>query len=209
MGRAVSGSPLMIPHGILHVDEKGEVDQSIGLPDELLSGATRYGFEGITTTGSGDHLVLWMAVQREWADDAKGMVKLVSYRPKDKAWGAVHYPLDKAEGGWVGLSKITAKGDFMYIIERDNQIGAAARTKKLYRIPIAQMVPGEIGKELPVVSKEMVRDLLPDLRASGGHTLEKIEGFTIDVSGEGFAVTDNDGVNDSNGETLFWSLGKL
>ena len=26
---------------------------------------------------------------------------------------------------------------------------------------------------------------------------------------EGFAVTDNDGVNDSNGETLFWSVGRF
>ena len=157
----------MIPHGILHVNDKGEIDQSIGLPDELLRGATRFGFEGITFTGSGDDLVLWMAVQREWADDEKGMVKLLSYKPKDKAWGAVHYPLDKGEEGWIGLSEITANGDFIYVIERDNQIGAAAKTKKLYRIPKAQMVPGEIGKTLPVVNKELVRDLLPDLLTTG------------------------------------------
>jgi hypothetical protein len=199
----------MIPHGILHVNDKGEIDQSIGLPDELLRGATRFGFEGITFTGSGDDLVLWMAVQREWADDQEGMVKLLSYKPKDKTWGAVHYPLDKGEEGWIGLSEIVANGDFIYVIERDNQIGAAAKTKKLYRIPKAQMVPGEIGKTLPVVSKELVRDLLPDLLTTGGYALEKVEGFTIDASGEGFAVTDNDGVNDSNGETLFWSVGKF
>ena len=39
--------------------------------------------------------------------------------------------------------------------------------------------------------------------------LDKVEGFTIDASGEAFVVTDNDGVNDSNGETLFWSVGKF
>ena len=121
----------------------------------------------------------------------------------------MHYPLDKGEEGWIGLSEIVANGDFIYVIERDNQIGAAAKTKKLYRIPKAQMVPGEIGKTLPVVSKELVRDLLPDLLTTGGYALEKVEGFTIDASGEGFAVTDNDGVNDSNGETLFWSVGKF
>ena len=123
-----------------------------------------------------------MAVQREWADDEKGMVKLLSYKPKDKAWGAVHYPLDKGEEGWIGLSEITAHGDFIYVIERDNQIGAAAKTKKLYRISKTQMVPGEIGKTLPVVNKELVRDLLPDLLTTGGYALEKVEGFTIDAS---------------------------
>lgn len=199
----------MIPHGILHVNEKGEIDQTIGLPDELLRGATRFGFEGITVTGTGDDAVLWMAVQREWADDEKGTVKLVSYAPKDKAWGAVRYPLEKAGEGWVGLSEITAHGDFVYIVERDNQIGQAARIKRLYRVAASEMVPGKIGEALPMVKKELVRDLLPDLLMTGGYALEKVEGFAVDAAGEGFVVTDNDGVNDSNGETLFWSIGKL
>jgi alkaline phosphatase len=199
----------MVPHGILHVNAKGEIDQTIGLPDELLRNATRFGFEGITVTGTGDDIVLWMAVQREWADDEKGTVKLVSYKPKDKAWGAVRYPLEKAEEGWVGLSEITAHGDFVYIVERDNQIGQAAKIKRLYRVAKAEMVPGKIGEPLPLVKKELVRDLLPDLLATGGYALEKVEGFAIDAAGEGFAVTDNDGVADSNGETLFWSVGKM
>lgn len=199
----------MIPHGILHVNDKGEIDQSIGLPDELLRGATRFGFEGITVTGSGDDTMLWMAVQREWGDDEKGTVKLLSYKPKDKEWGAVRYPLETAEEGWVGLSEITAHGDFVYIVERDNQIGQAAKIKRLYRVAMAEMVPGKIGDALPLVKKELVRDLLPDLVATGGYALEKVEGFAIDAAGEGFAVTDNDGVNESNGETLFWSIGKM
>ena len=199
----------MIPHGILHVNDKGEIDQSIGLPDELLRGATRFGFEGITVTGSGDDTMLWMAVQREWGDDEKGMVKLLSYKPKGKEWGAVRYPLETAEEGWVGLSEITAHGDFVYIVERDNQIGQAAKIKRLYRVAKAEMVPGKIGDALPLVKKELVRDLLPDLVATGGYALEKVEGFAIDAAGEGFAVTDNDGVNESNGETLFWSIGKM
>ena len=206
---ASEGGDQMIPHGILHVNDKGEIDQSIGLPDELLRGATRFGFEGITVTGSGDDTMLWMAVQREWGDDEKGMVKLLSYKPKDKEWGAVRYPLETAEEGWVGLSEITAHGDFVYIVERDNQIGQAAKIKRLYRVAKAEMVPGKIGDALPLVKKELVRDLLPDLLATGGYALEKVEGFAIDAAGEGFAVTDNDGVNESNGETLFWSIGKM
>ena len=43
---------------------------------ELLAHQTRFGLEGITTVGEGDDLTLVMAIQREWADDPKGQVKL-------------------------------------------------------------------------------------------------------------------------------------
>ena len=196
----------VVPHAIYHVNAKGAIKQEIGLPPELLAGEIRFGFEGITKVGD----VLWMAVQREWGDDAKGMVKLVAYNLESEEWGAVSYPLDApAEGAWMGLSEITAQGDWVYIVERDNQIGAAAVSKKLYRVPAAAMVPAALGGELPVVTKELVRDLLPDLAALNGYTMDKIESFAIDAAGVGFVMTDNDGVDDSSGETLFWSIGAL
>ena len=95
--------------------------------------------------GNGDDTTLWMAVQREWGTDEKGFVKLVSYNPKSKEWGAVRYPLDKTEAGWVGLSEITAQGEHVYIVERDNHIGEKAKIKKLYRVAIADLKPGKIG----------------------------------------------------------------
>ena len=106
-----------------------------------------------------------MAVQREWKDDEKGFVKLVSYKPASEEWGAVRYPLEKAEEGWVGLSEITVHGDYAYIIERDNLIGQAAKLKKIYRVALADLKPAKLGGELPVVKKEEVRDLIPDLKA--------------------------------------------
>lgn len=39
--------------------------------------------------------------------------------------------------------------------------------------------------------------------------MDKIEGFAIDAAGVGFAVTDNDGFDDSNGETLYCPTGKM
>lgn len=45
--------------------------------------------------------------------------------------------------------------------------------------------------------------------ALNGYAAEKIEGFAIDAAGEGWVVTDNDGVDDSSGETLFWSIGMV
>ncbi|GAA4181205.1 esterase-like activity of phytase family protein [Shinella granuli] len=200
----------LVSHAILHVDEKGEIQKEIAIPAALRAGETRFGFEGITSVGEGDDKVLWMAMQREWGDDEKGFVKLVSYKPSSKEWGAVRYPLEKTESGWVGLSEITVHGDHAYIIERDNLIGQAARLKKLYRVALADLKPAALGGELPVVRKEEVRDLIPDLKAAtNGFVVDKVEGFAIDAAGNGFVVTDNDGVDDSSGETLFFGIGPM
>ncbi len=203
-------SDRLIPHAIYNVNDKGEIKAEIALPEALLANEIRFGFEGITVAGDW----LWMAVQREWKDDPAGMVKLVGYNTAEETWGAVHYPLDAlpegaAEGAWMGLSEITVKGDWVYIVERDNQVGAAAATKKLYRVSVAAIVPAELGGALPVVTKELVRDMLPDLAVLNGYTAEKVEGFAIDSAGTGWVVTDNDGLADSSGETLFWSIGKV
>ncbi|OHV72135.1 esterase-like activity of phytase family protein [Ensifer sp. LCM 4579] len=202
-------SDKLYSHAILHVNKKGEIKQEIALPEELRANEIRFGFEGIAALGKGDDLTLWMAVQREWKDDEKGLVKLVSYKPATKEWGAVRYQLDKSEEGWVGLSEIAVHGEYAYVIERDNQIGEAAKIKKLYRVPLAELKPAALGGELPVVTKEEVRDLIPDLKALNGYVVDKVEGFAIDAAGNGYVVTDNDGVDDSSGETLFFSIGAI
>ncbi|KQQ37629.1 alkaline phosphatase [Rhizobium sp. Leaf306] len=200
-------SAKFVGHGIYNVSAKGEIKSEIALPAELLAGETRFGLEGITTTGSGDDLTLWMAIQREWKDDPKGQVKLLSYKPKSKEWAAVRYPLEKTEKGWVGLSEITARGDYLYIIERDNLIGDNAKLKKLYRVAIADLKPAKLGGELPLVTKQEVHDFLPDLKnATNGYVVDKLEGFAFDKSGKAFAITDNDGVDNSSGETLFFPV---
>jgi len=199
-------SDKLIPHALYHVNDKGEIKEQVGLPEALLDSEIRFGFEGIAMADG----KLWMAVQREWQDDPKGMVKLVSYDPAEQVWGAVHYPLDApVEGAWMGLSELTVKGDWAYVIERDNQIADKAATKKLYRVKLADLKPAELGGTLPVVTKELVHDFLPDLAVTHGYAVDKIEGFAIDAAGAGWVVTDNDGVDDSSGETLFWTIGKV
>ena len=203
-------SDRLIPHALYRVDADGAIDEEVPFPAELLAEEIRFGAEGVTVVGTGDDTTLWIAMQREWKNDAKGVVKLVSYNPASGEWGAVNYPLEApAEGAWVGLSEITAHGDLVYIVERDNQIGSKAVLKALYSVPVAELVPGALGGELPTVTKTLVRDFVPDLTSTGGYVLDKVEGFAIDASGEGFAVTDNDGVDDSSGETMFWSIGAL
>lgn len=202
-------SDKLYSHAILRVNKKGEIKQEIGLPEELRANEIRFGFEGIATIGEGDDLTLWMAVQREWKDDEEGFVKLVSYKPATKEWGAVRYPLDKSDAGWVGLSEISVHGGYAYIIERDNLVGEAAKIKKLYRVALSDLKPAALGGELPAVAKEEVRDFIPELKALNGYVVDKVEGFAVDAAGNGYVVTDNDGVDDSSGETLFFSIGAI
>jgi hypothetical protein len=199
-------SDRLIPHALYHVDAEGVIRQEIALPEALLDQEIRFGFEGITKVGD----VLWMAIQREWQDDAENTVKLLAYNTESQEWGAVLYPKEAPAGaGWVGLSEITAHGDWVYIVERDNQVGGAAALKQITRVALAQMVPAALDGELPVVTKEVWRDLIPDLARWGGFTAEKVEGLAITADGEVFVSTDNDGVDDSSGETFFWSAGSV
>ena len=197
----------LTPHALFRVNAEGEIQDEIAFPVALLAGETRSGSEGIAAIGEGDDLTLWIAIQREWKDDEKGFVKLVSYKPASEEWAAVRYPLEAApEGGWVGLSEITINGDYAYVIERDNQIADKAELKAIYRVPVAELAGAELGGDLPTVTKELVRDLIPDLAANNGYVVDKVESFAIDADGTGYVITDNDGVDDSSGETFFWTI---
>ncbi len=195
---------------LLRVAADGTVEEEIVLPDVWADKAERFGFEGVAVTGDGADEIVWLAVQREWKDDPKGLVKIISYKPATKSWGALHYPLDKVENGWIGLSDLAAVGnDTFVVIERDNQFGAKAiKTLKSFSVKgLSPAAPG--ASSVPVVTKRAVRDLVPALAAGKGYVVDKVEGFTVDSAGNAFVVTDNDGVDGSNGETRFLRLGKL
>ncbi|WP_108261135.1 esterase-like activity of phytase family protein [Mangrovicoccus ximenensis] len=195
-----------IPHAIYKIGRDGEILEEVLIPEALAANEVRFGFEGIAKIGD----TLWMATQREWKDDPANTVKLVAYTPSTGEWGAVRYEKAEPQTGWVGLSEITLHGDYVYVVERDNQIGEAAVTKKIYRIPASDMVPAPLdGDDMPVVSKEEVRDLLGDLAATGGFVLDKVEGLAVTADGTAWVSTDNDGVDDHSGETMFFSIGKI
>ncbi|KQW77124.1 alkaline phosphatase [Devosia sp. Root413D1] len=199
-------SDRLTPHALYRVDADGKITEEVAFPEALLPNEIRYGAEGVTKVGD----TLWVAIQREWKDDPAGQVKLLGYNTKEKTWSAVRYPLEAAaEGAWNGLSEITAHGDYVYIVERDNQIALKAALKKLYRVPVSALVGAEIGGELPVVTKEEVRDFIPDLASNNGYVVDKVESFAIGADGTGYVISDNDGVADSSGETFFWSVGTI
>lgn len=193
----------LVPHAIYRVDADGEIDDYITLPAELMAVERRFGFEGITRVDD----MLYIAVQREWRDDPAGHAKVLSYDLEAEEWGVIHYPLTEPEAGWVGLSEIVAHGDFIYFIERDNQHDDRAVTKQITRVAMSameQMVA--LGETPAVLEPELVVDLLPYLTSTGGYVLDKVEGLAIAEDGTMWVSTDNDGVDDHSGETMFFSI---
>jgi hypothetical protein len=197
---------------LLRVNADGVLQETVKLPTAIRTHAVRFGLEGVTTTGQGADETVWLAVQREWKDDPKGMVKILSYRPSSGEWGLFHYPLTapRAAGAWVGLSEITAVGpETFWVIERDNLFGDDA-FKTIYSFSTAGMTPARPGQaNIPVLRKEQVADLVPALQQAHGTVLDKIESLAVDAMGQVFVITDNDGVDGSNGETQFLRLGRL
>ncbi len=59
------------------------------------------------------------------------------------------------------------------------------------------------------ITKTLVRDLLDDLKNTGGLVPEKIEGSAIMANGDVYIINDNDGVDDNSGETQLINLGKI
>ncbi|MCV2876535.1 esterase-like activity of phytase family protein [Rhodobacteraceae bacterium XHP0102] len=196
-------SDRLVPHAIYHIGADGAIEDYITLPNELLAVETRFGFEGITRVDD----MLYIAVQREWRNDPENHAKVLGYNLETEEWSVAHYPLTEASTGWVGLSEIVAHGDHLYFVERDNQLGDAAVTKLITRVSMDQMAAMvALGETAPVLSKEVVVDLLPYLTSTGGYVLDKVEGLAIAADGTMWVSTDNDGVDDHSGETMLFAI---
>ncbi|SUB02851.1 Uncharacterized protein conserved in bacteria [Pannonibacter phragmitetus] len=202
-----------VPHLLVKADADGKVTEEISLPEALVAQSKRFSFEGVAEFERGGKTLVVTAIQREWGDDAKGLVKLGIYNPADKSWGFVHYPLDKPKssaGGWMGLSEITHLGGERFaVLERDNQGGEFAAIKQVTVIDLAGIEPVALGGTLPVVEKTVKLDLIPALASTKGWLLDKPEGFAVTADGRMILVTDNDGVDDAPGETQIFTLGSV
>ncbi len=212
-GNPEHDNPLRQRSVLLKVAEDGTVEEEVHLPESVLEHAIRFGFEGVTATGSGEDERVVVAFQRAWGDDPENHAKLGVYQPASGEWGFVHYPLEAPKsprGGWVGLSEISAAGDDQYlVIERDNQPGEYSVIKTVRLISLDGVEPVPHGGELPVVEKGKSVDLLPAMHSTNGWIGDKPEGLVILQDGRVFMVTDNDGVDDAHGETIFIELGTL
>ena len=197
----------------MRVEADGTVVEGIELPPEVVDGATDSGLEGAAVTGTeaaGDEAV-WVVQQRPWENDAEGTVKIGAYDVASGEWAFAAYPLDAPEslaGGWVGLSEITVvPGVGVVVVERDNQLGQEAAVKRVYGIDPGSVEFVPAGEELPVLEKTLLRDLLPDLDAASISVPDKVESLAVTADGTVYIATDNDGVDENYGETVFLSLG--
>jgi len=203
--------PVETKNLLIRAAADGTVVETIELPAATNDLQRDNGFEGVAVTGEGADERVYVAFQREWVGDPDGLVRIGRFTPETGEWAFFHYPLDEPTspaGGWVGLSEIVALGDGAFaVIERDNQGGPDATIKRIYRFSTVGLAPQPEGGVFPVVEKTRVADLLPDLQATNGWVLDKLEGLTVAADGEVYVVTDNDGVDDATGETRFLRLG--
>ncbi len=198
---------------LVEVAADGTVTGEVELPAAVGALQRNNGFEGVAASGTGAAERVFVAFQREWDGDPSGYMRIGEYRPSSGAWRFFYYPLDAVEspaGGWVGLSEIVSAPDGrLLVLERDNAGGPDARIKRIYSVSIDGVEPKPQGEAFPVLGKELLVDLLPALRSTRGWTQEKVEGVGLGADGRLYVVTDNDGVDDNTGETVFLRLGRL
>jgi DNA-binding beta-propeller fold protein YncE len=198
-------------NALVRVSASGRVQERVSLPDDVAAGLGKWGIEGVagTVDRAGEHL--FVALQRGLTSDAGvgGYARIGRYDVATGEWTWFGYPLSRpsADGDWVGLSEITVvDGDTLAVLERDKLNGPAAALKAVYTVDLPKRDPRP--GTVQVLRKRLVIDVLPALRATDGWTQEKLEGLTIGGDGRVYAVTDNDGVQDATGETVFLDLGR-
>lgn len=214
-------APGGIENLVLKVDAAtGAVQAEIPLPAGLASKRRSNGIEGIAVTGTPGAEVVYVAIQRAWpaaGDTDKVNTKIGRYDVATGEWGFVHYPLQAQGGGdWIGLSEITVlpNGQFA-VIERDKGWGPTtgfnAELKAVYKLDLAaaEFRAYDDPNGLVTVGKSLLIDVLPALAKNSIWTAEKLEGFAVARDRSMYVVTDNDGLDDSPGETVFLKLGKL
>ncbi|MFJ9027390.1 esterase-like activity of phytase family protein [Streptomyces sp. NPDC102274] len=193
---------------LVRLDSDGKTRQVVPLPADIAAGLGGQGFEGVTaTTDRGGREVVWATLQREVKTDPAGIVRLGRYDVAAGTWSWYGYKIGSTTtpGDWIGLSEITVVGDKLAVIERDKLNGPSAKIKRVYTVDLPKSAAP--SGSLPVLPKKLAHDVLPDLRATNGWTQEKLEGLTVAGDGEVYAVTDNDGLDNATGETVFLRLG--
>jgi DNA-binding beta-propeller fold protein YncE len=196
-------------NALVRVSASGRVEQRVSLPDDVVAGLGKWGIEGVagTVNRTGEHL--FVALQRGLTTDdgVGGYARIGRYDVATAGWTWFGYPLSAptADGDWVGLSEVTVVDrDTLAVIERDKLNGPAAALKAVYTVDLPKRMSGAVT----MLDKRLAIDVLPALRATNGWTQEKLEGLTIGGDGRVYAVTDNDGVQDATGETVFLDLGR-
>jgi len=197
------------PNELLQVSADGAVVQRVGLPAEVADALGSNGLEGVALQPGSDPEVVWVALQVPATGDPAGVTRLGRYDVAAGTWSWLGYQLEPTPAGAREFVSevIAVDADTLAVIERDNRPGVFAQIKRVYAVSTAGLSPVATGEALPVAPKSLAVDLLPALQAPHGWVQEKVEGLAIGGDGQVYAVTDNDGVEDATGETVFLRLG--
>lgn len=191
---------------LVMVAADGSIENRVTLPSDIAAELGGQGIEGVAVDGDN----IWVALQRELESDPPGVVRIGRYSPDGDSWEWFGYQLETTDtdGDWIGLSEIAVYDGSLLVLERDKLNGPDAQVKAIYRVAIPDGSGVTSLTEAPdVLPKTLARNLLPDLQATNGFVQEKVEGFAIAGNGNLYVVTDNDGLDDANGETQFFDLG--
>lgn len=206
-------------NALLRLDRDGRIAETVPLPAEIAAKVGKWGLEGVTVTGKRRSEKVYVALQRPlWADstakkpgvDGASTARIGRYTPATGEWEWFGYRLESTSvaGDWLGLSEITAVDEnTLAVIERDKQNGITAAIKRVYTVEVPRRGATGLSAVTPL-RKRLAYDLLPALQRTNGWTQEKLEGFAIGADGHAYAVTDNDGLEDATGETVFLDLGR-
>ena len=195
--------PIESRNRIFKTNADGVITDIISLPDNVNLIQSKYGFAGIAESNG----KLVVPFERDWNNEVTPRIGIFDVASRD--WQFVFYDLDNAasqNGGTVNLSGITAIGNDKYLVlERDDQGGSDAAIRRIYEIDLSNATDGA------VIPKSLRRDLIAsgDIPAAGGQIMPKLEGLTVTADGNFYVISDNDGVEEGSGETVFKNLGNL
>ncbi len=188
---------------LVYVAADGNIEKRVPLPKDVAAQLGGQGLEGVAVDGD----TVWVALQRELTSDPRGVVRIGRYTQDKWDWFGYQLEPTSVKDDWIGISEIAVHNGELLVLERDKLNGPDARVKALYRVAIPDGA-GATGAEKPsVLPKTPARNLLPDLQATNGYVQEKVEGFAVAGNQNLYVVTDNDGLDDANGETVFLDLG--
>lgn len=183
----------------LPVPEKFCVKHLAATPsDELAGNSTgrqpNAGFEGIAINPSGE--TLYAMVQRPLIQDSQSGVgdkrigvncRVLELNLKTSATRELVYRLDNSK---TGVSELLAVGPRqLLVIERDSELGDAARSKKIYKVnlsdttdcsQIASLSADELPNDVRPIQKQLFLDFLePRWGLAGPNCPEKFEGLAF------------------------------
>lgn len=207
---------------LVRTDADLNIQEEIALPEDVSAHIGKWGLEGIDAriNEKGEEEV-FVAIQRPlWKDPSAkpleaqegNVARIGRYNTTTKEWNwyTVELTATDTKGDWTGLSELTIVDDTLVLIERDKLNGPDAKVKQLVQVALPSEDEVAAANGAPIaLDKGKVLDVLPKLRATNGWTQEKLEGFTVAKDGSMYAVTDNDGLDDATGETVFLRLGKV